>query len=81
MRWVITLAVYLVALLLTAAAAWFLVLLLAGPHAGLLPSFLEVTIIVMAWLLVLLLPVLAARAAWRRHARRKTPLRSATTFE
>jgi hypothetical protein len=44
-----------------AALTFFVVIFLAGPHAGLLPHALEVVVFVLGWLFVLVLPVLAAR--------------------
>ena len=38
-------------------------------HAGLLPQWAEVIVVVLGWLAVLVLPVLSARKVWRRYAR------------
>jgi len=65
-RIVLTLIAYLVALAAVAVIAFFAVIFLAGPHAGLLPAWLEAVVLGLGGLAVLLLPVLAARAVWRR---------------
>jgi len=69
MRLLATIAAYLGALIVVAVAAFFIVIVLAGPHAGLLPHFLEVVVIVLGWLSVLLLPAAAAWTVWRRWGR------------
>lgn len=66
MRWFIAFGVYALALVLTAGVVFFLVILLAGPHAGLLPHFAELLVITAGWLTVLFVPLLAAVSAWRR---------------
>lgn len=65
-RWIVTALVWCLAVVVVGAAAFFVVLLLAGPHAGLVPPFVETVILAFGWLTVLVLPLLAARAAWRR---------------
>lgn len=57
----LTIAAYVAALVVVAALTFFVVIFLAGPHAGLLPHALEVVVFVLGWLFVLVLPVLAAR--------------------
>lgn len=61
-----TAVAYIVSLVLTAVVSFFVVLALAGPHAGLLPSWLEPVVLGMGWLAVLVAPVLVARVVWRR---------------
>lgn len=61
----VTLLAYLVALAVTAPLALLVVLVLAGPHAGLLPHALEVAVLAAGWVAVLVLPPLAARRVWR----------------
>ena len=68
-RIVLSLIAYLVVLAAVAVFAFFAVIVLAGPHAGLLPAWLEAVVLGLGWLAVLLLPVLAARAVWRRLGR------------
>lgn len=60
---------YMACLAITAAVAFFSVLLIAGPHAGLLASWLEPVVLAIGWLAVLVVPVLVARAVWRRNCR------------
>lgn len=61
-----TLLCYLLALALVAALTLVGVLVLAGPHAGILPGWLEPAVLVLGWLAVLLLPLWVARWIWRR---------------
>lgn len=65
--------VYLASLFLTAVAAVFGVLALAGPHSDLLPKPLQILVYVVAWLVLLVLPAWVAVIAWRRHAPHPTP--------
>lgn len=67
MRVAATVAAYAVSLAAVAAVSFLIVLVLAGPHAGLLPSWLEAVVLGLGWLAVLVLPVLVARAVWRRQ--------------
>lgn len=69
LRIVLSLIAYVVALAAVAVIAFFAVIFLAGPHAGLLPGWLEAVVLGLGWLAVLLLPVLAARAVWLRLGR------------
>lgn len=57
---------YVVSLVAVAVTAFFVVIVVAGPHAGLLPGWLEAVVLALGWIAVLVLPVLAARAVWRR---------------
>lgn len=66
MRILRTLVAWLVTLLLVAAVAFALVIVLAGPHAGLLPHWLEVVVLALGWLCVVVVPALVARRVWRR---------------
>jgi hypothetical protein len=59
------------ALLATAVVAplsFFVVLVLAGPHAGLLPHPLESVVLAAGWTLLLVVPALVARRTWKRLA-------------
>jgi hypothetical protein len=69
-RLVVTVVTYLVTITVVAAVTFFLVILLAGPHGGLLPRALEGVVLIVGWSLVLVLPFLAAWAMWRRLGRR-----------
>lgn len=65
-RILVTAIAYILCLAAVAALSFVIVLLLAGPHAGLLPSWLEPVILGLGWLAVFILPILAARGVWRR---------------
>lgn len=69
MRVLLTVTAYLGTLAVVAVAAFFLVIVLAGPHAGLLPHALEVLVLVLGWLAVLGLPGWVAWIVWRRTGR------------
>jgi hypothetical protein len=71
MHFVIAVAVYLVALAIVGVAAFFIVIVVAGPHAGLLPQPLEVVVLIAGWLAVLGLPLWVAMKVWRRLQRRR----------
>ena len=59
-------ATYLVSLALVAVAAFFVAVVLAGPHSDFLPGWLSAVVFALGWLAVFVLPVLSARLAWRR---------------
>jgi hypothetical protein len=61
---------YFAALVVVAGIAFVTVIVLAGPHAGLLPPALEATILGIGWFSVLVVPVLVSRSVWRRLGRR-----------
>jgi hypothetical protein len=63
-----TCVVFLLALAVTAAVAFFAVLMLAGPHGGVLPSSLHAATLVLGWSVVAIVPIFAGRWAWRRLA-------------
>lgn len=65
-KYIATALAYVVSLAVVVVLAFFTVLVLAGPHAGLLPSWLEPVVLAIGWLAVLVLPVLVARLVWRR---------------
>ena len=69
MRVLITSLAFLGSLGLTAAVAFLAVIVLAGPHGGLLPASLHGATLALGWLCVLAVPVLVARWAWRRRSR------------
>lgn len=69
MRILLTLAAYIAALLVVAAVAFVVVLVLAGPHAGLLPHALEVAVLILGWLSIAVVPVWVAWIVWRRTGR------------
>lgn len=71
MRFLFTIAAFLVTLVVVSVAAFIVVIFLAGPHAGILPKPLEVAVVILGWLSVLVLPSWAAWAVWRRLSRKK----------
>lgn len=73
MKYIATAVVYIVTLAVVAVLSFFTVLVLAGPHAEILPSWLEPVVFVIGWLAVLVLPVLVARLVWRRYGRSVQP--------
>lgn len=65
-RVLLTLAAYAVSLAVVAVVTLFAVIVLAGPHAGLLPGWLEGVVLALGWVTVLALPVALAGRVWRR---------------
>ena len=65
-RILLSLIAYAVALVLVAATSFAAVIVLAGPHAGLLPGWLEAGVLGLGWLAVLVIPFLVSRRVWRR---------------
>jgi membrane protein YdbS with pleckstrin-like domain len=72
-RILLAILVYSGALLLVAAVSFGVVLLLAGPHAGILPGWLESMVLVLGWLAVLVIPILITRRFWRHLHRKPRP--------
>lgn len=68
-RLVLTLLTYLLSLAGVAGLVFLIVILLAGPHAGLLPAVGEAVVLILGWLAVILLPVWSALRVWRRTGR------------
>lgn len=66
MRLLLTIGAYLATLAVVAAAAFVAVIVLAGPHGGLLPRALEGAVLVLGWLALLLVPAWVAWTVWRR---------------
>ena len=73
MRVISTALAYLLALPVVAAIAFVVVLVLAGPHAGLLPHWLEAAVLALGWLAVLVAPALVARKVWRSFGEPASP--------
>ena len=69
MKILATFLTYLLALVVVACIAFVVVIVLAGPHSGLLPSWLEAVVGAAGWLAVLVLPVILAHKVWRRFSR------------
>lgn len=57
---------YALSLAVVAVGAFFVVLVLAGPHSDILPSWAGVIVLALGWLAVLLLPAFASHFVWRR---------------
>jgi hypothetical protein len=65
-RILVSFVAYVVTLVLIAGVSFVVVIVLAGPHAGLLPHWLEVVVFCIGWAAIFVVPVLAARKVWRR---------------
>jgi hypothetical protein len=72
MRVIGTCVAFLVALAVTATVTFFVVLFLAGPHGGALPSSLHAAVLIVGWLVVAVVPILAGLWTWRRLAPRRS---------
>ena len=46
------------------------VIVLAGPHSDLLPAAAQAVVLIVGWLVVLVIPAMAARLVWRRAGKR-----------
>jgi hypothetical protein len=57
---------YVGTLVLTTGVAFVVVIVLAGPHAGLLPHWLEVVVFCIGWAAIIVVPAFAAWKVWRR---------------
>jgi hypothetical protein len=66
MRVFLAIATYFGTLVLVSVIAFFAVLLLAGPHGGVLPRAYGGVVLFIGWIAVIALPFRAAWAAWRR---------------
>ena len=71
MKYALTALTYLVSFALIGVVSFFVVIFLAGPHAGLLPEPLEVFVGIVGLLAVLVLPILVARTVWKRMGARR----------
>lgn len=69
MRFVVAALAYLAALAVVAPLVFLAVLVLAGPHADLVPSWLQPPIVVTGWAVILVVPALISRGVWRRSRR------------
>jgi hypothetical protein len=72
-RLLLTIGAYLTSLAVTLVTAYFAVMILAGPHGGLLPNAFEKPVLVLGWLCVLLFPAWIATLAWRRLGGTRLP--------
>jgi len=68
-RWVLTFLGWFISVGLLAPVCFSAVIGLAGPHGGILPSYLQPFVLVVGWALLLIVPVCVARAVWRRASR------------
>jgi len=68
-RYLLGVITYAVSLVAVAALAFLVVIVLAGPHSGLMPGWLEAVVLVLGWLTVLVAPVWITRTVWRRWLR------------
>ena len=65
-KWLLIGLLYLVTLLVTAVVCFYSVIILAGPHGGLLPDAFQPAVLIAAWLILIVLPpVLTSLAAKR----------------
>ena len=56
----------LISLVVTAGVALACVLVLAGPHSDILPSWLQVVVFILGWVAVIGVPIAAGAFTWRR---------------
>ncbi|ANX03139.1 hypothetical protein [Immundisolibacter cernigliae] len=61
---------YLAALAVVGALALLVVMVLAGPHSDLLPGAAQGGVLIVGWLVVVVIPAMAARQVWRRAGKR-----------
>ena len=54
-----------------APVIFIVVMVIAGPHAGLLPQWLEAGVLVAGWLALLAVPIHAGRWMWQRLTARR----------
>jgi hypothetical protein len=66
LRLVAVVATWLLATAVLAPICFFVGLILAGPHAGLLPWVLEVPVVILCYAVLLAVPVWIASKVWRR---------------
>lgn len=56
-------------LVVTAGVGLVVVIVFAGPHSDILPSWLQVVVFAASWIAIVAIPALIARPTWRRlHA-------------
>lgn len=66
-----TVLTYLLSLVVVTCVSFAVGIVLAGPHAGLLPIWLEAAVIGLGFLAILILPVFPARKVCRHFAKKK----------
>ncbi len=70
MKWILTISAWLAATAVLALVCFFAVMALAGPHGGLLPEWLHRPALLVAWVLLLSVPVWVARLVYQQVVRR-----------
>ena len=70
MRLLVTVIAYLVSLVAVATISLVVILLLAGPHAGVVGEPMEMVVLAIGWLTVLGLPAYIAYRVWRKLGER-----------
>jgi len=73
MKAAIVVGTYVVTLVAVASTAFVAVMLVAGPHSGLLPDWAENVVLGLGWLATVVVPFLVARIVWRRLGRTQSP--------
>jgi hypothetical protein len=73
MRAFLTALTYLASFLVVGGLTLVIVLVVAGPHSGLLPRWLEGVVLALGWAAVFLLPMLPTHWVWRRLGPRRPP--------
>lgn len=73
MRAFLTALTYITSLLVVGGLMFVIVLVVAGPHSGLLPRWLERVVLALGWIAVFLLPMLPTYRVWRRLAPGRAP--------
>ena len=61
---------YITSLLVVGGVILVIVLVVAGPHSGLLPRWLESVVLALGWIAVFLVPMVPTHWVWRRLAPR-----------
>ena len=69
LRIALTACLYLLSLVVVAAIVFVVVIVLAGPHAGIFPAAIEVVVLALGWMAVLVAPALAGWKVWQRLGR------------
>lgn len=81
MKWLLTLFAWLFTAAVLAPLCFFAVIALAGPHGGILPGSLHRPVLLVAWGLLLAVPVWVAHIVHQRLAARKYAKTIGTTYD
>lgn len=65
-RILLTCVAYLISLLLVSAISFLVVIIIAGPHSGILPAWLEKVVLFSGWVAVIVIPIMAAFKVWSK---------------